>query len=132
MKKNKKFKNLEEIVSLCKEEIEEKNENIGAYMDYEDLKELNDLLYEFKKIKRQNKIKDNYLKLIYDIGYDYDGCNTVKSLKELIDELIDLAVKGIRNDDKSVMYWTAIDFKNGVERGKNILFEEVNNKDEES
>lgn len=118
MKKNR-FKNLEEIISLCKEELEESdNEEIGAYFDYEDLKEFYDLFHEFKKIERENKIKEGYLELIHGISFDYDGCNTVKSLKELIDELDALAVKGLKNDDKSVMYWTA-------EKGKNVLFEEV-------
>lgn len=73
-----------------------------------------------KNLKRQIEIKNNYLELIYDIGYDYDGCNSVKSLKELIDELIDLAAKGIKNDDKSEMYMG----------GKNILFEQVGDNNE--
>ena len=30
----------------------------------------------------------NRLHLIWALGVDYDGCNTVKSLKELIDELV--------------------------------------------
>ncbi len=125
MKKNK-FKNLEEIISLCKEELEEgDNDEIGAYFDYEDLKEFYDLFNEFKKIERENKIKEGYLELIHGISFDYDGCNTIKSLKELIDELDALAVKALKNDDKSVMYWTAVDLKNGIEKGKNVLFEEV-------
>ena len=37
-------------------------------------------------IERQLKIKNEYLKMIYAIGYDYDGFNTVESLKQLIDE----------------------------------------------
>lgn len=36
------------------------------------------------------------LELICDIGYDYDGCNSVESLKELIDELVDLASQGLK------------------------------------
>lgn len=28
--------------------------------------------------------------MIWGIGYDYDGCNTVESLKDLIDELVDM------------------------------------------
>lgn len=125
MKKNK-FKNLEEIISLCKEEFEEgDNEEVGAYFDYEDLKEFYDLFHEFKKIERENKIKDGYLELIHGYSFDYDGCNTVESLKSLIDELDDLAVKALKNDDKTIMYWTAVDLKKGIEKGKNILFEEV-------
>ena len=30
----------------------------------------------------------NRCHLIWALGHDYDGCNTVKSLKELIDELV--------------------------------------------
>ena len=73
-----------------------------------------------ENLKRQIEIKNNYLDLIYCIGYDYDGCNSVKSLKELIDELVDLAAKGIKNDDKSEMYMG----------GKNILFEQVGDNNE--
>ena len=68
-----------------------------------------------KKLKRQINIKNEYLELIYDLGYDYDGCNTIKSLKQLIDELVDYAVKGYKNDDKSEIYMG----------GKNILCEKV-------
>ena len=75
---------------------------------------------KIKKLERQIKIKDSYLDLIWMIGYDYDGCNTVDSLKDLIDELTDLALKAKKNDDKSVMY-------NGGDWGEplNILFEKL-------
>ena len=54
---------------------------------YETQKQQFDLIYNYiEKIERQNEIKDAYLDIIYDIGVDYDGCNTIKSLKELIDE----------------------------------------------
>ena len=36
---------------------------------------------------------DHYLELIWAIGYDYDGFNTVDSLKDLIDELVEYANK---------------------------------------
>lgn len=36
---------------------------------------------------------DEYLELIYAIGYDYDGCEKPESLKELIDELVELSTK---------------------------------------
>ena len=93
----------------------------------EAIKNLKELKQELNKIKRQNKIKDNYLKLMLDISYDYDGCNTVKSLQELIDELNDLMRKAIQNDDKSMMYITAFDYKKGIEKGKNILMEDIKN-----
>ena len=72
------------------------------------------------KPTRKEKIKDEYLKLICDIAYDYDGCNTVKSLKELIDELVSLSRRALNNDDK----WTA--YISANERKKfNILHEEL-------
>jgi flagellar biosynthesis/type III secretory pathway protein FliH len=49
------------------------------------------------------KIKDEYLKLIDNLLIDYDGCKTVKSLKELIDETREYIHKALKNDDKSVI-----------------------------
>ena len=34
------------------------------------------------------------LSLIIDIGFDYDGCNSVDSLKSLVDELVEYARRG--------------------------------------
>ena len=34
-----------------------------------------------------------YLFMIWAVGYDYDGCRTVESLKKLVDELVDYAKK---------------------------------------
>lgn len=34
---------------------------------------------------------DEWLKLIWDIAVDYDGFNTVESLKGLIDEIVDMS-----------------------------------------
>lgn len=36
---------------------------------------------------------DEWLELINDIGFDYDGCNTVEGLKLLVDEIVDYANK---------------------------------------
>lgn len=54
-------------------------------------------------LHREIKIKDAYLVLIADLGYDYDGYETVEGLKCLIDTLVDLARQGINCDDKSAM-----------------------------
>lgn len=43
---------------------------------------------------RSIEIMERYLELIYDLGYDYDGCNDVESLKGLIDEMCRLASLG--------------------------------------
>ena len=39
--------------------------------------------------------QEGCLRYIADILDDYDGCNTIKSLKELIDEARSIAVQGI-------------------------------------
>ena len=71
-----------------------------------------------KKIIRENKIMKNYLRLIRDIGIDYDGYNDVKNLKDLIDEMVDYAKLGINKDDKHII---------SVSRDKkyNVLGEEL-------
>ena len=82
------------------------------------------LYKEIEKLKRQIKIKNNYLQLIHDIGFDYDGMDTKKGLKSVIDDLVDLAVKAIKNDDKYAMY------QGGNDKYFNILYEEVEKENE--
>ena len=43
------------------------------------------------------------LELIADIAFDYDGANTVEGLKSLIDEIREIAIKGVQNADHSNM-----------------------------
>ncbi len=43
---------------------------------------------DIEELKEQVADLRNRLHLIWALGYDYDGCNTVESLKELIDELV--------------------------------------------
>lgn len=40
------------------------------------------------ELKEEIHDLNNRRHLIWALGYDYDGCNTVESLKELIDELV--------------------------------------------
>ena len=68
---------------------------------------------------KQLKVKNEYLKLIYMIGFDYDGCDTVESLKELIDTLVDYAAKAFNNDIESCIYGSE-------EEEFNILMERIN------
>ena len=35
-----------------------------------------------KDLKREIEIKNKYLQLLIDIGYDYDGMNTVERIKK--------------------------------------------------
>jgi hypothetical protein len=72
--------------------------------------------------ERQIKIKDKYLEMIIDIGCDYDGYDDTKNLKDIIDELVDLATKGLKNDDKTPFYVSS-----NRDKPMNILFEEIDN-----
>ena len=109
-------KETEEYIRSLEKKIKELEENyIPKSLVRENIKEL-------EKKDREIQIKNNYLDLIWQIGYDYDGLNKVESLKELIDELVDYAIKAKKNDDKSVMY----EGNRGKEIiNQNILFEKV-------
>jgi len=41
------------------------------------------------------KSKEDALKMIIALGFDYDGYNKSESLMDLIDELVDIAHKGL-------------------------------------
>ena len=70
-------------------------------------------------LDEQIKLKNAYCQLIVDLGFDYDGYNSVESLKSLIDELVNYAQKAIDNDDKTAIY---VD-EDGHEQ--NILLEDI-------
>lgn len=55
-------------------------------------------------LERQVKLKDAYCQAIINLGFDYDGFNTVESLKGLIDELVSYAQRAIECDDKGIAY----------------------------
>lgn len=59
------------------------------------VEELEDREKNHKKLSTSYKpnCTDEWLELIHDIGFDYDGYNTVEGLKELIDELVDMATE---------------------------------------
>lgn len=48
---------------------------------------------EFEAIVCEPNCVDEWLWQLWAIGFDYDGCNTVESLKKLIDELVDMSKK---------------------------------------
>ena len=74
---------------------------------------------EIKTLKRQIDIKDRYCDMIWCLGVDYDGYETPEGLKSLIDELVALAKRAVKNDDKYAMYEGCSD------KYYNILNEEV-------
>ena len=48
------IKNLEEIINLCKEEINNNDKNATAILDLEDLKSLENLLTRYKQLEEEN------------------------------------------------------------------------------
>ena len=90
----------ERMYELLKHRYDKKITTVNLFEDIEALLQENEQLKE--KVKYQkNKIdnKDNWCQLIADIGFDYDGCNTIKSLKGLIDELVRYALNSRDNHD---------------------------------
>lgn len=66
------------------------------------------------------QIMEKYLELIIDLGFDYDGLNTVESLKALIDEIVRYAKLGRAYNITEPIF---INEKNKF----NILGEEIKN-----
>lgn len=56
------------------------------------------------KKDRSIEIMERYLELIYDLGYDYDGCNNVEDLKGLIDGMCRLASLGMARNVTEPIY----------------------------
>lgn len=90
------------------------------------MKSLKDTTTMLEDLIRKNKIKDEYLHLIRMKAVGYDGYNTVKGLKDLIDELSVYAKLAMENDDLEPIW---LDGNNHL---KNILEEDLGeDKDEE-
>lgn len=49
-----------------------------------------------ENLQRELDIKNEALKLIKDIAFDYDGFNDIDSLKGLIDDLRAIAIRGLK------------------------------------
>ena len=96
--------------------ITECDRNLKNIKDYEGLFSM----CNFNDCKeRKLKIKDEYLRLIDGLLLDYDGCKTVETLKELIDETREYIRKALDNDDTSVIT------ENSLKEKFNILHEEI-------
>ena len=60
----------------------------GIYAVESALADLEEVEADIDKLKEEVADLSNRCHLIWALGLDYDGCNTVESLKELIDELV--------------------------------------------
>lgn len=77
---------------------------------YEDYAELisgltiTNAIVKLEDLQREIAIKNEYLSLILDLIYDYDGFNTVEDLKGLIDEVGKYVGFALDNNDKVPFY----------------------------
>ena len=96
--------NIEYLKESCKNQFGFEQDKIITYNEAQEIvKYLENLKQENKHLKEQVTIMEKYLELIVDLSLDYDGCNTVESLKGLIDELERLAMLGrVCNTTKSI------------------------------
>ena len=60
-------------------------------------KAFNEIMAIYDKMQKQLEEKDGALKVIRDIAFDYDGFNDVDNLKTLIDDLREIARRGINS-----------------------------------
>lgn len=60
-------------------------------------KAFNEIMAIYDKMQKQLEEKDEALKVIRDIAFDYDGFNDVDNLKTLIDDLREIAHRGINS-----------------------------------
>lgn len=89
-------------------------------------KAIEKLLSHIKVLEEKIEIKDNYLDLIISIACDYDGCESPKQLKELIDEIVGYSCKALENVVNSIEFWGADD------KYYNILHQEIKPKEGEN
>lgn len=112
---------LSDYITSLEQQVQDLKADYGSKSQVErDLLEQENerLKSKIKYLKRAKDIMYQYLQLIADIGYDYDGFNSVESLKGLIDEMVKYALWGRDEYDTEVIY-----VNNGKEY--NILNEEL-------
>ena len=104
------------------EELNDKIVELQIRNDF--LKKNNETKQEkIEKLNKQVEIMEKYLELIYDLGFDYDGCGTIESLKKLIEDLVHCASLGRACNTTEPIY-------TNMGKHYNILHEEIGVKDE--
>lgn len=91
---NEDINNLEEIINLCKEEVNNNDKNITATLDLEDLKSLKNLLTRYKQLEEENKSKqkaydDCYCEYKHYKQFDSISKSKVKEKIRKNDEIIE-------------------------------------------
>ena len=108
---------------LSKESIDILTENLGLREYTRVTMDIANLEEKIEQQKKQIIIMEKYLELIYDIGFDYDGCNTIEGLKGLIDDLVHCASLGRACNTTEPIY-------TNMGKHYNILHEEIEGKED--
>lgn len=96
------IKNIEEIIELSKKEIDEKDENMTAILDIEDLISLKHILLDYKRVLEINKVllKENN-RLKEQVEYDKTHIYTPQTIElnfilksKIKDKIEDLKMSG--------------------------------------
>ena len=102
--------------------LKEFQEEFGTnvFPDYDEIyKRYDKLKKENEKLKQSIVILENYLELIHDLGYDYDGLKYEYELKGLIDEMVRFSSLGRAYNTTEEIY------VDGKGKSFNILGEEL-------
>ena len=82
-KQKKEIENLNEIVNLLKEELQKRNKNITAILDYKDLESLNTALSLIKEQQEEMQQKDKQIDLMAEyiatLDIEEDICNKTEN-----------------------------------------------------
>ena len=92
--------------SCTDEDVKKAMEN-KSYIEVvleEQSKTIKELQQELQRKDNIIQIMEKYLELIYDLGFDYDGCKTKEGLMILIDELVRYASLGRACNTTEVIY----------------------------
>ena len=83
------FKNLKEIIELCKDELENNDENVNTTLDLIDLKELQNLINKNKELeKERDGIYADYQELGKEKLELEEKCEEQEKIIELMNEYI--------------------------------------------
>lgn len=115
------IKNLEEIINLCKEEINNNDKNITATLDLEDLKSLENLLTRYKQLEEK---ENNKFKKIIEYEKTLEKLQKETIWKSKVEEKIE-ELKGteeLLSDEQG--YWGGSDLLAKIEVLQELLREE--------
>lgn len=123
------IKNLQEIINLCNEELDNKDENVTAVLDLTDLLSLRNLISRNKELEEKNKellktcykYEDTLEHYEYKIFEELDGYIKLEEISKL-NKIGIKGVKYIKKDKLQDDYIPKSKIKEKIEELKNIGF----------